>query len=199
MATRLSPCLLRSFGRRSLRQATNWRMFRASYSTEAPPPPLLSKLKDDLKTAMKAKDTNRLSVLRAVLAATLNASKTDKPIKTDVQLVSLLRKTALKSREAAAEARAAGREDLAEKEEAQQRILEEYAANSGVREVGEAELRQIIETAKTELVANGVGEMALSGQLFGKLLSRGGPLDGLNVNRQEVARLIMEVTKTNSS
>lgn len=131
MASRLPPSLLRSFSRPSVARAGALRL-RASlapYSTEAGSPPLLSQLKADLKTAMKNKDTNRLAVLRSVLAATVNASKTESPITTDAHLIALLKKTAKKSRDAAAQARQAGRVDLAEKEEEQQRILEEYAAN----------------------------------------------------------------------
>ncbi|AEO55389.1 hypothetical protein MYCTH_2299157 [Thermothelomyces thermophilus ATCC 42464] len=192
MASKLSLSLLRGFGRPTLRQTASKYIIRATYSTEAPPPPLLSKLKDDLKTAMRAKDANRLAVLRSILAAALNASKTDKPIRTDAQLVSLLQKSALKSQEAAAEARRAGREDLAEKEEAQQRILEEYAAGSGVRELGEAELRQLIESTKANLLAEGVQEKALSGQIIKKLFTLGGPLDGVVVEKKEVVKLVME-------
>jgi uncharacterized protein YqeY len=198
MASKLSPFLLRSFGRQPvLRQTTGaLRMTRAAaYSTDAPPPPLLTKLKDDLKAAMRAKDANRLAVLRAVLAATLNASKTDKPIRTDAQLVGLLQKSARKSQEAAAEARGAGREDLAEKEEAQIRILEEYAAGSGVKEIGEAELRQLVESTKAGLVAEGVQEKALSGQMIKRLLAPGGPLDGAMVEKKEVVRMIMEACR----
>ncbi|KAL2177240.1 Yqey-like protein-domain-containing protein [Thermothelomyces heterothallicus CBS 202.75] len=192
MASKLSLSLLRGFGRPTLRQTASKYIIRATYSTEAPPPPLLSKLKDDLKTAMRAKDANRLAVLRSILAAALNASKTDKPIRTDAQLVSLLQKSALKSQEAAAEARRAGREDLAEKEEAQQRILEEYAAGSGVRELGEAELRQLIESTKANLLAEGVQEKALSGQTIKKLFTLGGPLDGVAVEKKQVVKLVME-------
>ena len=144
---------------------------------------------------MRAKDTNRLAVLRSVLAATLNASKTDKPIQTDVQLVSLLNKTASKSQEAANEARSLGREDLAEKEEAQVRILKEYAESSGVKELGEAELRQIIEALKAELVAEGVGEKVLSGLLMKKLIASPGPLDGVTVSKQTVAKMVMDIVK----
>ncbi|KAG7287989.1 hypothetical protein NEMBOFW57_007509 [Staphylotrichum longicolle] len=195
MASRISPVLLRSFTRPSLRQTASLRVARAAYSSDAPPPPLLAKLKDDLKTAMRAKDTNRLAVLRSVLAATLNASKTDKPIRTDAQLVSLLQKTAGKSQEAAQEARAAGREDLAEKEEAQQRILEEYAASSGVREVGEAEIRQLVESTKAALLAEGVPEKTLAGQVTKKVLAAGGPLDGAQVNKSAVAKIILETCR----
>ncbi|KAL2134786.1 hypothetical protein VTI74DRAFT_10860 [Chaetomium olivicolor] len=197
MASRFSAALLRSFGRPTFRQPTSLRIpvARAAYSTEAPPPPLLTKLKEDLKTAMRAKDTNRLSVLRAVLAATLNASKTDKPIKTDAQLVSLLRKSAGKAAEAAAEARAAGREDLAEKEEAQQKILEEYASSAGGREVGAEELRQLAASRKAALLAEGVAENALAGQMMKRFFMPGGELDGATIDKKEAAKIIMEVCK----
>jgi uncharacterized protein len=76
---------------------------------------------------MQAKDTNRLSVLRSLLTQTLNASKTSTPINTDLQMLALLRKSANASRIASAEFRGAGRQDLAEKEESQLRIMEEYA------------------------------------------------------------------------
>ncbi|KAH6856725.1 Yqey-like protein-domain-containing protein [Chaetomium sp. MPI-CAGE-AT-0009] len=193
MASKLSPFLLRSFGRPTLSRTAALRVPRATYSTEAPPPPpLLAKLKDDLKTAMRAKDANRLAVLRSVLAATLNASKTDKPIKTDVQLVGLLQKSARKSQEAAAEARQAGREDLAEKEEAQQRILEEYAAGSGVREIGEAELRQIIESTKATLLADGIQGKALQGEIIKNLFKPGGLLDGAAVEKKGIVTMVKE-------
>jgi uncharacterized protein YqeY len=195
MASKLSPFLLRNLGRPSLRQTTTLRVCRAAYSTEAPPPPFLAKLKEDLKTAMRAKDANRLAVLRSVLAETLNRSKTDKPIKNDAQLVLLLKKLASKSQEAAAEARAAGREDLAEKEEAQQQILEEYAANSGVRQVGEAELRRMVEATKANLVAQGVKEKALMGQMIASLLGSEGSLSNTMVAQKEVIALIKEACK----
>ncbi|KAK4238402.1 Yqey-like protein-domain-containing protein [Achaetomium macrosporum] len=196
MASKLPVAILRGLGRSSLRPSVSLRVFRAAYSTDASPPPLLAKLKEDLKAAMRAKDTNRLNVLRSVLTATLNASKTDKPITTDAQLVSLLLKTARKSQEAAAEARAAGREDIAEKEEAQQRILGEYAASSGLRELGESELRQIVERTKASLVAAGVQEKALMGQIVRGLLAPGGPLDGTSVSKQKVTAIIKEVLNT---
>ncbi len=102
------------------------------YSTELSPPPLLAKLKGDLKAAMKARDAARLTVLRSILASTLNASKTAKPIQTDAQLVALLRKTASSSQEALDEFRSAGRDDLADKESAQIKVLEEYVSGSGL-------------------------------------------------------------------
>src|SRR5580700_11388006 len=66
----------------------------------------------DMKAALQARDTNRLSVLRSLLAQTLNASKASNPIHTDLQLLALIRKTANASRIASAEFRDAGRLEL---------------------------------------------------------------------------------------
>ncbi|MCJ1478532.1 hypothetical protein MMC13_007212 [Lambiella insularis] len=151
-----------------------------------PAPPLLMKLRSDMKAAMKAKDTNRLEVLRGIIAETTNASKTATPFKTDIQILSLLRKRAAASKAAAQEFGAAKREDLRDKEEAQIAILEEYA--SGVETVGED---QIIEVA-----ARVVGQMRTEGQtvnlgtVLKTLVGAGGELDGKPVEGAKVARIV---------
>lgn len=201
MATNLCPALLRSFARPfNLGQGASLRRIpRALYSTDAPSsPPFLSVLRNDLKKAMKAKDTNRLSVLRAVLASTTNASKTTKPIQTDMQLVDLLGKHVKNSQLAADEARGAGRRDLVEKEEAQRRILEEYIGRSGLDEIPEPHLREIVETARTALLAENGGpikDKALPGKLIQRLFGSGGPLDGALVSRETVVKVVMELSK----
>lgn len=169
---------------------------RRQYSAEASPtPPLLAKIKTDLKTAMKAKDAARLSVLRTILSATNNAAKTSSPIKTDVQLVQLLRKTARSNQEAAEEARAAGREDLIEKEEAQVKIIDEYIAGSGVQTLGKDEIRAIVEKVISEIKNDGVDDKRVSGEIFKRLMSKDGPLDGKEVDRTEIAQIAKELTK----
>ncbi|KAK0643519.1 Yqey-like protein-domain-containing protein [Cercophora newfieldiana] len=161
-----------------------------AYSTEAPPPPLLAKLKGDLKTAMRAKDQTRLSVLRAVLAATLNASKTASPITTDVQLVALIKKTARASQDAAEDFRSAGRQDLVDAEEAQVRVLEEYAAGSGVESLGEAELRVVVQPVVMAILGEGAQPKAVLGQAMKRLLSQGGPLDGKSFDKAALSGII---------
>ncbi|TVY85762.1 Altered inheritance of mitochondria protein, mitochondrial, partial [Lachnellula willkommii] len=114
-----------------------------SYATGASTPaPMLLKIRKDLKSAMQNKDANRLSVLRALLSQTLNASKTSSPINTDMQMLALLRKSSAQSRAASEEFKRNGREDLARKEEDQIRVLEEYAG--GVSVVGEEEVRRVV-------------------------------------------------------
>ncbi|CAM1511603.1 Fc.00g091160.m01.CDS01 [Cosmosporella sp. VM-42] len=162
------------------------------YSTDAAdtPPPLLSKLKGDLKTAMRAKDTSRLNVLRAIMSANLNASKTSSPIRTDVQLVALIRKIQKSAQDAAADAKAAGREDLVEKEEQQIKVLDEYAANSGVQTLGEAELKLLVQEAVEASKAAGVTAKAILGDVMKRLT---GALEGKDVDRKELAKMVKKL------
>lgn len=139
---------------------------------------------------MQQKDTNRLTVLRALLSQTLNASKTSSPINTDMQMLSLLRKSAAQSKAASEEFRKNGREDLAGKEEDQVRVLEEYAG--GVEVVGEGEIRGVVEGVVRELRADkGEGKVQMGDVLkavFGKEV-----FGERNVERGEVARVVKEV------
>lgn len=162
------------------------------YSTDAAdtPPPLLSKLKGDLKTAMRAKDTPRLSVLRAILAANLNASKTAAPIRTDVQLVALIRKIQKGAMDAAAEAKAAGRDDLVQKEQLQIDVLEEYVAGSGVQTLGEAELKALVQGAVDASKAAGVQAKAIIGDVMKRL---SGALEGKDVDKKELSKMVKDL------
>lgn len=141
-----------------------------------------------MKTAMRAKDTNRLSVLKALMASTLNASKTSSPINTDMQMLALLRKSANASKAASEEFKGAGRQDLADKEEAQLRVLEEYAG--GVEVMGEEEIRrtvrEVVEGMKGEGVKMAMGDVLK--RVFGEDV-----LGGKAVEKGDVARIVKEI------
>ncbi|KAK2063651.1 GatB/YqeY domain-containing protein [Colletotrichum caudatum] len=163
------------------------------YSSDAAPtqPKLLAALKTDLKTAMRAKDAPRLSVLRSVLSATNNAAKTDSPIATDAQLVALLRKTQRATQEAAAQFRAAGRDDLADKEDLQAKVMAEYIATSGVVTVTEADVRVLIQKAIEDAAAagkSGLGDVM-------KLINAATQGKDLEVDRKRVADMVKEALK----
>ncbi|KAI1180734.1 Yqey-like protein-domain-containing protein [Nemania sp. FL0916] len=164
------------------------RSYSSSSSDLPPSPPLLQKIKADLKTAMRAKDAARLSVLRAVIASTTNASKTSSPITTDAALVALLRKQARGCAEARDEAAAAKRDDLVAKEAAQIAVLDEYMAASGVEELSGSKLEDIVRDAVT-----GLGADPKMGDAMKTLLAPGGPLDGKNVEKTELARVVKEI------
>ncbi|KAH6996113.1 hypothetical protein BKA56DRAFT_570607 [Ilyonectria sp. MPI-CAGE-AT-0026] len=173
----------------SLRTPAN-RAYRF-YSTDDAPPPLLSKLKAELKTAMRAKDVPRLAVLRAIMSANLNASKTSSPIRTDIQLVALIRKIQKSSMDAVTEAKAAGREDLVQKEEDQIKVLEDYVAGSGVQTLGEAELKALVKEAVEASKAAGINVKSLMGDVMKRL---SGALEGKDVDKKEIAKMVKELT-----
>jgi uncharacterized protein YqeY len=106
-----------------------------------------------MKAAMQNKDSNRLSVLRSILAQTLNASKTSSPVNTDMQMLALLRKSATAGRAASEEFKVAGREDLVEKEDLQVKIIEEYARS--VETMGEEEIRSTVRAVVDALESEG--------------------------------------------
>lgn len=154
------------------------------YSTPGAPP-LLLKLRNDLKSAMKARDTARLAVLRSLLAEVTNSSKTSNPLQTDMQLLSLLRKRQASAETAKQEFEKAGREDLVKKEDEQAEILGEYAG--GVETMSEDEVSAII--AKELEKAQATGEVK-AGSFMKELLKAGGAFEGKNVEKALVARAV---------
>lgn len=165
------------------------RFYATPSPTSLPAPPLLLKLKGDLKTAMKAKDTNRLNALRGLLAEVTNQAKTTNPIKTDMQLLSLLRKRTTAAKAAGEEFKAAGREDLLEKEEAQAAIFEEYAG--GVETMPESDVKAAVTKVVDEAKAIAEGKVNM-GDVLKKILGPGGSLEGKPVDRSEVARIVKQ-------
>ncbi|KAL9122759.1 MAG: hypothetical protein Q9187_000698 [Circinaria calcarea] len=135
---------------------------------------------------MKSKDTNRLNVLRALLAETTNASKTSNPIRTDIQLLSLLRKRAAASKSAAQEFSAANRADLRDSELSQVAVLEEYA--SGVETLGEEEIKEAVAKIIGEMRTK--GHTANPGALLKALVGPGGEFNGKPVENAEVAKIV---------
>lgn len=141
---------------------------------------------------MKDKDTNRLNVLRGLLAEVTNAAKTNNPVKTDMQILTLLRKRAATARQASDEFKSAGRDDLVKKEEDQLDVMEEYAGD--VQTMSSDDIRDVViktvEEVKTQQSAPGKINM---GDILKKLLAPGGSLDGKPVERAEVARIVKGV------
>lgn len=154
-----------------------------------PSSPLLLKLRSDVKTAMKAKDAARLSVLRSVLSDITNASKTSTPITTDMQVLSLLRKRSAAASEAAELFRRNSREDLAEKEMGQREIIEEYAGS--VITLGEEEIRRVLEEIRARLEGEGVKINV--GSLLKATVGPGGALDGRPVEKDRVASIAKQI------
>lgn len=181
--------MIRQQSRVSVR-ASRFVCLRCQYATSPPPaPPLLLKLRNDLKTAMKAKDTARLNVVRGLLNEVTNAAKTNSPIKSDMQLLSMLRKRAAASQAASKEFQDAGRADLKDKEEAQISILNEYSGS--VQTTSEDEVKDIVGKVVEEMKSSGV-KIAM-GDVLKRLLAPGGDFEGKPVEKAEVAKIVKEV------
>src|SRR5437868_5474568 len=88
--------------------------------------PLLERIQNDMVTAMRAKDEARLSAVRMIKTA-LKKHEVDsmKPLDeaTEMQILNMLRK---QRRESADMFRKAGRDELADKEEAELKLIETY-------------------------------------------------------------------------
>ena len=125
-------------------------------------------------------------MLRALLAETTNAAKTSSPIRTDIQLLSLLRKRAAASKSAASEFSAANRHDLEDKEVAQIAVLEEYAGT--IHTVGEEEISSTVTAVLARMKT--AGQKLDIGSVLKALVGEDGELHGKPIERAEVARIV---------
>lgn len=184
---RFSPNSI-SLGRSSTSVSLKYLHSLPRYSTNSAPSPLLSRLREDLKSAMRARDTPKLNVLRGILADITNSSKTSSPIKDDLALLALLRKRITAVKQAAQQAEEVGRPDLVDKEAEQMGILEQYAGS--VKTISNDEIQQVITRVVEQLQKE--GKEVVTGNILKKCFGPGGAFEGRMVEKQTVARLVKE-------
>ncbi|GGC82565.1 GatB/YqeY domain-containing protein [Enterococcus wangshanyuanii] len=137
---------------------------------------LLTTLNDDIKTAMKSKDKETLSVLRMLKAAIQNEQiKANRDLDGEEELTVLSREMKQR-RDSLSEFEKAGRDDLADKVKIEITIVEKYMP----QQLSEEEIRQIVKTAIDQTGASSPKE-------FGKVMSAvmpavKGKADGNQVN-----------------
>jgi len=130
---------------------------------------LKEQITEDMKTAMRAKDVERLGTIRLLLAAIKQKEVDDRVMQDDAAVVAIVDKL-IKQRKDSIEAfQKAARTDLADKEAAEMKILQAYLpARMSAEEVSVA-----VKGIVTELGAKGPGDMgkvmaAVKAQLTGK-------------------------------
>ncbi|MCX8043017.1 MAG: GatB/YqeY domain-containing protein [Desulfobacterota bacterium] len=127
------------------------------------------KISNDIKEAMKSKDTVRLSALRMILAELVNKEKEKGIPVTEEQAVQVLQSMVRKRKDAIEQFRAAGRHDLADKETAEVAVIQSYLPE----QLSEDEIRTHVRTAIAELHAHGPKDMGkVMGMLTKKLAGR---------------------------
>ncbi len=138
---------------------------------------LIKRLEDDLIAAMKAKEADKLSVLRMVKAALTNY-KIDKKKENleDREVLEVLQKQAKQRKESLESFEKAGRAELAEKEKKELAILQAYMP----KELSDEEIKALAQKAIQE---SGAASKADMGKVMKALMpSVKGKADGKRVN-----------------
>jgi hypothetical protein len=113
---------------------------------------LTERINQDLKTALKAKDKVRVTTLRSIRALILEHEKSGRDVQvTEEDEIRILTSAAKKRKESIEQYRQAGREDLAEAEEKELKIIEEYLPE----QLSEGELLEEIKKLADEVGAEG--------------------------------------------
>ncbi|MBI2599465.1 GatB/YqeY domain-containing protein [Candidatus Daviesbacteria bacterium] len=129
----------------------------------------IDQIQQDLRSAQLARDEMKVSTLRLLLSEAKNAEIAKGGELTDQDLVSLIQKEVKKRKEASAAFRNGGREESAQKEEAEAQVLEGYLPQQLTTE----ELTKIVEESITELEAKGLQDMGkVMGVVMGKVAGR---------------------------
>jgi len=126
---------------------------------------LKTQLTDDMKTAMKAGEKERLGVIRLINAA-IKQKEVDERIELDdAQVLAVLEKMVKQRRDSVSQFDAANREDLAGIERAEIAVIEHYLP----AKLSEAEIEDMVDAAIRDSGATGPADM---GKLMGVLKPR---------------------------
>ena len=144
---------------------------------------LLQKIDDDLKTAMKASDTVKVSVLRMAKAALKNKEIDQKDALSEDDIRSVFSSLSKRSKESIEQFAKGGREDLADKERRELSVLQTYLP----QELTQEELDRIIAEAIRESSAESLKDI---GNVMRLVMPRvRGAADGKVVNQRVRALL----------
>lgn len=136
----------------------------------------VDQLREDLKTAQLARDEIKVSTLRMLLSEVKNAEIAKGGSLADDDIISLVQREVKKRKEAAAGFRLGGREEQAQKEEAEMKVLEGYLPSQLTNE----ELTKIVEETIKEMGASSIADMGkVMGAVMGKVKGRA---DGTTVS-----------------
>jgi len=120
---------------------------------------LKEKLQSDLTESMRNRDEIRSSTLRMILTAIKNEEVSGKEARelSDAELITVLSRESKKRREAAEAFDQAGAKDRADTERAEGLIIAEYLP----KQLSEAEVKDLIDSAIKETGANSTAQMGL--------------------------------------
>jgi uncharacterized protein len=126
---------------------------------------LKSKISDDMKAAMKAREAQRLSAIRLLLAAVKQREVDERKDLSDGEVVSVIEKMIKQRRDSISQFQAANRQDLVAGETFELNLLSAYLP----KQMTDAEIAEEVSAAIAQTGAKGVPEM---GKVMGVLKSK---------------------------
>ena len=126
-----------------------------------------TKINEQLKSAMKNKDVDRLSVLRGIISKITEAEKVSNTTLSDDEIIKTIQKLAKQREESINLFRQGNREDLALAEEFQLSVLKEYLPQM----MSESEVRTAVKTAIDNGASN-IGALMKELNQYGNLLDK---------------------------
>ena len=138
---------------------------------------LKEQIKNDIKEAMRAKDTAKRDTLRNLNAAIKQIEVDERRELSDADVEAILMKYAKQREDAKSQFAQAGRDDLVAKEEAELAVVKSYLPEP----LSEAELESLIKEIITETGAEGMKDM---GRVMGAAKTKvGSRADGGTISR----------------
>lgn len=118
---------------------------------------LENKIQEDLKSSMKARNTERTECLKMVKAAFMELKTASNGVRNpeDSDLLKVLQKLAKQRKETASVYREAGRTDLAEKEQKEYEVISEYLPKM----MSEDEIKTLVEKTVADFGASSMKDM----------------------------------------
>jgi len=126
---------------------------------------LKAQITEDMKAAMRARETQRLAAIRLVLAAIKQKEVDERKDLTDQDVVSVIEKMIKQRRESISQYEKAARADLADVEKFELAVLQGYMPQA----LSESDVEAAVAAALTESGAQGVRDM---GKVMGVLKSK---------------------------
>jgi uncharacterized protein len=136
---------------------------------------LKEQITEDMKSAMRAKETQRLGTIRLLLAALKQREVDERITLTDADVLAIIEKELKKRRDSITQYRGAAREDLAAQEEFEVGVLQAYLP----AQADEAEIMAVIAKVVAETGAKAPSDM-------GKVM---GPVKAALAGRADMAKV----------
>jgi uncharacterized protein len=147
---------------------------------------LKDKITNDMKDAMRAKDSERLGTIRLLLAAIKQKEVDERIMVDDAQVLAIIEKLIKQRKDSITAFDAANRKDLADKERSETVVLMAYMPAQASNE----EISAVIDKALTALKA--ANPTAQGGALMGQLMAAVKPLLAGKADMSAVSALVKQ-------